>query len=279
MSKLMNSLTKTLNQRGQGAVEYVLLLGLTVAIVLGILLQLNKGVQAWANNYFGDYLTCLLETGELPSLGGGGGECAQEFKPFQIAKTDTSNGGKNGGGSSDGSTGGSGSGNDDDDKGRGEERTPPQSAAADGASDDVSSAGRSRGSKRFSARTRNVGTADKKGSDSEGSATPVSEFDMPDGSRRILVVESEERRRRRREQAEAATGRSKVAADKTLEEGRQGAPVLQKRLKRTVASADEESGFEFSFGNILRWLLIIALIIAIVIFIGGQILQVSKSVD
>lgn len=49
--------------------------------------EFNTAFQAWANNYFGDYLTCLLETGELPTIEGSPGDsgiCGQFFEPFSL---------------------------------------------------------------------------------------------------------------------------------------------------------------------------------------------------
>lgn len=273
----MKSFAKHFNQRGQGAVEYVLLLGLTVAIVLGIILQFNNAFKVFANNYFGDYLTCLLETGALPTLGGpdlSGGEC--QIKEFKLGDGDTGDG--------TGGNGGGGGGNDEgeNDASEAPKKNPPATASADGNSAGSASVGsRARNGTRFAARPS--GNGDEKGnpnSDEESTSANFNTYDRnKEGSKRFLLVESEEKRKRRLEDKKDKS-RTKVKSDKTFADGRQGAPLLQKVLKRTPASdASGDDGFEFSFGNILRWLLIIALIIAIVIFIGGQILQVSKSVD
>lgn len=50
-----------------------------------------------------------------------------------------------------------------------------------------------------------------------------------------------------------------------------------REVKREVASQQEESGF--SFGNIFRWLLIAGMVVAIVVFFGGQLLNYSNSQD
>ncbi len=274
----MNSVRKLSNQRGQGAVEYVLLLGLTVAIVLGVILQFNNAFKVFANNYFGDYLTCLLETGELPTLGGSGGSGECQIKEFKLTDGKTSD-------DKDSKSGGGGSGDDKD--GSDEEKEAPKKTSAGTASVDNSASSstsvgtRARNGTRFAARSS--GSKDENGnpkSDEDSTSANFNSYDRNQGAnKRFLVVESEEKRKRRIEEKTDKI-RTKVKSDKTLAEERQGAPLLQKVLKRTPASdASGDSGFEFSFGNILRWLLIIALIIAIVIFIGGQILQVSKSVD
>lgn len=278
MKRVMKSLSQKLGQAGQGTVEYVLLLGLTVAIIFGVVLQFNNAFKVWADNYFGEYLTCLLETGELPALGGPTtGECAAEFKPFKLAD----GAGKDG---KDGSSsGGSGSEEDkNEDSASGGGSSTPRSASADSASSiNRSRAGRSRV---IAARGNAGGGGDedsKKGDDQNGEGSFNSyNQNKNGGQQRILVKQTENGKKRRIEEGKKDRSRTKVKSDTDLAGDRQGAPVLQKYKKRALASAgDSDEGFEFSFGNILRWLLIAALIIAIVLFIGGQVLQVSKSID
>lgn len=48
-------------------------------------------------------------------------------------------------------------------------------------------------------------------------------------------------------------------------------------INRTPAKANSDDGGSFSFGRIFRIFLILAVIVAIVVFIGGQVLQISKS--
>lgn len=279
MKRVMKSLSKKLGQAGQGTVEYVLLLGLTVAIIFGVVLQFNNAFKVWADNYFGEYLTCLLETGELPSLGGpqGSGEC----QPKAFALSD--GGGKDG---KDGSSGSGGGGSEDDkneDSASGGGSSRPTTASADSASSiNRSRAGRSRVIAARGGAGGSGGDEDsKKGDDQNGEGSFNSyNQNKNGGQQRILVKQSESSKKRRIEEGKKDRTRTKVKSDTDLAGDRQGAPALQKYKKRVIASAgDGDEGFEFSFGNILRWLLIAALIIAIVLFIGGQVLQVSKSID
>ena len=59
------------SKRGQATVEYVLILVIAVGIIIGGVLKFNKNFDAYARYIYGEYMTCLLETGELPSLGAG----------------------------------------------------------------------------------------------------------------------------------------------------------------------------------------------------------------
>ena len=63
--------------------EYVLLLVVVVGLILGLFVNFNEAFARYARNYFGDYLSCLIETGELPRLGGDtDGVCDSLYRPF-----------------------------------------------------------------------------------------------------------------------------------------------------------------------------------------------------
>lgn len=100
------------SQSGQAVVEYLLILTVTMMLVLGGMYQFSTAFRAFAQSYFGNYLECLLETGELPSVGAGDGICASSYEPFSFARgrplMDTSNlaGGPGGSGPGAGGNGG-----------------------------------------------------------------------------------------------------------------------------------------------------------------------------
>ncbi len=74
-------------QSGQAVAEYILVLLVAVILILTFLWLFSGAFKAWANNYFGDYLTCILETGELPNISGepgDSGQCDQFFEPFSL---------------------------------------------------------------------------------------------------------------------------------------------------------------------------------------------------
>src|SRR5690606_26152309 len=65
----------------------ILLLTIVVLVGLGTLAQFNRSFADYLNTYFGAYLECLLEAGELPSLGyEGGSYCDSEYQPFTLAE-------------------------------------------------------------------------------------------------------------------------------------------------------------------------------------------------
>jgi len=53
--------------------------------------------------------------------------------------------------------------------------------------------------------------------------------------------------------------------------------VMTYEAKRAIAKEREDREEEFGFGKLLRWLLIIAIVVSLVLLIGGQALQIVKS--
>lgn len=59
--------------------------------------------------------------------------------------------------------------------------------------------------------------------------------------------------------------------------GRKARMLLDRKSPKKKIS--DEDGIEFSIGNLLRWILLIGILIAIVLFVGGQVMQAAKSWD
>ena len=108
-----------LNQSGQAAIEYVLLIVVIVSLIFGVKKAFNN-VDDFISHYIGDYVTCLMEYGELPSLGvvaadqkkhlgGTGKKCDEDFAGFTFEGGVPAAGGSSG--SSSGSSSSSASGN------------------------------------------------------------------------------------------------------------------------------------------------------------------------
>jgi hypothetical protein len=270
-------MTAIKNQRGQGSVEYILIIAIAVAVVLGGIYQLNSAARVFADKYFGDYLTCLLETGELPTLGGTAvqGQCNQEYKPFNLAdgRSPIPPGGGGGGGNpndkdednpndaiaGNGSGGGS-SGNSDGDGGSG--RFGAAGFSKSGARTRVRGGGGEEEDKNNS--SSSSGSAYRDGYD----ANKVTRFPVRDlagvSGRRGRLNEKEETR-------------TKVTS--TSKDGQNAAGQPMRIKVRTITSniIPEEEAVDWGFGGLLRYLIIIIIIIAIVVFLGGQALQISKN--
>lgn len=278
-------LKKLKDESGQAVVEYVLILIVVVGIILGGLYQLNTAFRSWSEKYFGDYLSCLLETGELPSLGGAGisqGECEQQFEQFSLANGRPLVGGGVGAG---GAAGDAGAGDDS----MGDEGGSAGAMGAGGgdggavvvqrfgADDPFGSSG---GSRRFRARAAPSG--DDEGSKSSTGTAAITDLggSGQDGKAiRIPVKNSVGLLGGRRYESEDEKTKDKtlIVAQAGGVQDKKGPELMRIERQPTEAKAPEIE--EFTFGKFLRYLLIAAIVIAIVIFIGGQVLQVSKSMD
>jgi hypothetical protein len=277
-------LKRLLADSGQGVVEYILILIIAVGVILGALYQMNSAFRSWSDNYFGDYLTCLLETGELPALGGDSGQsgtCGSNYKEFSIAEgrpligsaiSGDEGGGADGGG---GSSADSSSGSSESYAGAGGGTTVQR----------ISNSSFVSSPKRYRVRSRGAGAGGAgAGGDGEatntGSTTVTALSGYESGkSIRIPIRRSEGYSGGRRgEEDKKEDGKIAGAATANNAAERKG-PVLI-RIDRKVASEMKEVDIEeFTFGKFFRYLIIAAIVIAIVLFIGGQMLQVSKSME
>jgi hypothetical protein len=262
------------NQRGQGTIEYILVLIVGVAIIMGGLYQLNTAFKAWANNYFGDYLSCLLETGDLPTIGGSPGDtgiCEQLFKAFSLAEgrprqsnvvaTDAGEGG-GGGGRRDAARGGSGGGGGGG-SGSGGRFSGPRGG--------VRGAGEKVARRRASSSTNTGSTAASDYGGGYSYTQRPQKYKVKEKLDNRFAFENE------REQ----TQRRKVAASskKGRDEGQGSNPKIKLKPNVAKAKASPTGDTEFSVGNFIKYIIIAAIIIALVMFIGGQALSISKSMD
>lgn len=275
--------SRILDRKGQGTVEYVLLLVIAVGIILGLMNQFYKPFNKYLNNYMGAYLQCLLDVGELPALGWDASEgvCNAEFEPLGVNGRPpiTTNPRNPSPRPSDGED--------------------PKDPAARGNTNASSGQGNSSsGSGR-----RAAGSSIKLGS-SGGGTDGASE-----GSDKMkkIPVELEDTRyfrvsrdtgnqldgQGRRVKAVGITGLLQSEKDKIDREQARiqrlgafedmGAEGKAKKMRvkppseRKVASEDDSS--PWTFGKFIRLALILMLIIAIILFLGGQALQISKGMD
>lgn len=264
---------KTLSsQSGQGVIEYLLVLVVIVGMILGATYQLNSAFKSWANNYFGEYLACLLETGELPTIGGNPGDsgiCNEIFRPFSLAEGRPLGDqfGK-GGGSSGGNAGGM----------REERRIGGNGA---GSANPLRLGGRGFGS---GGRGSNAGGKGRRG-DGSGAytgSTDVSSYGAGYSSRLTRIPNSDEKRLDQKfafdDEKERVRGRKAGASAKSGEGGQQiGRTPLPKPKPKNEEGPDAEAGMGFS--DFIRFLIIAAIVVALVLFLGGQALQIGKSME
>jgi len=262
------------SQSGQALIEYVLLLAISVALILGLMNQLYKPFGKWVDNYMGVYLECLLDVGELPSLGGGdaSGECNQKFESFTLAggrpaadrknnqnsnidedaRKEKSNGDSYSGGAySGGRSGSSGAG------GRGFAIGGSQGADGPGAAQGDGKLTEKLQSSRFFRFKSNEYVSLQQKIPSKGITEPLpftkAKLKKKEPTR-ITVAATE---------MEGSSGKAKK--------------LIVKSESRTVASEQEVS--TWSFAKYLKYSVILLVIIAILLFLGGQIMQITKSME
>jgi hypothetical protein len=303
-----------LNPKGQAVIEYILLLVISISIILGAFYQFSDAFRNFSAKLFGNYLECLIDSGELP---GSGGPCSAEYKPFDISKGSPlvppgsggpggSSGGKPGG-TSGGSSGGS-SGNSDGGK-YGSGRNGSNGGRNN--SSTVSS-GRSGLSEKSASSSIPAGTSDGGQGAGYGGVNRSSDFkglNSKSGKRGETVAisdeeksESEKSSKGYRSYNTSATGASTSARDQFLGRLRyiptdkESQPLTEKDAKIIVTENDKQTGGRkvplaernrkpaqtldsdtgFSLPNFIRYLLIAAIFIIIVFFIGGQAFAFKK---
>ncbi len=252
------------SQSGQAVLEYLLILIVVVGIALGVLYQLNTALKKYVQSYFGDYVACLLETGELPSLGGGGGvnadSCESEYEEFSL---------KNGrpliagDGSSSGGDGAGGGGN-----------------------------GGGRGDRSSSRVTRNNSSINAERSQGNQVAAGSVKKNSPrslDGGGGSDSSSSGYRAQKQRNNGQVRVSlKSNAQKDKTIAKtidlkgklnggSQKKIPVDMAKFKIKPAQSDLTLGL--SFGDYLRYIIIFGILILIIVFFGGQLLQLKKSWD
>ena len=265
------------SESGQAATEYVLLLVVTVGLVLALITQFFKPLQSFIDSYLGDYTACLLQTGELPSFGGESTiaayeGCETKFAPGTLANgrppLDSVGSSKSGNGKNGSSSRGSG--------------------AVEGAGYAGSSS--RGGSNRMFNSSRGTKSGDAGGADAsktteiavEGGGGAGSFFNTSSSGTIIIrrnktvavsgaQFSAEMKKKIEKKQAGA---RRVVAADGLSTPPKK---IAIKKPERKIDSVVEDE--EFTIGNFMRMLFIIGIILAIVVFVGGQVLQMSKNGD
>lgn len=273
------------NNRGQALIEYVLILIITVSLVLALISQIFKPFGQFIDSYMGSYVGCLLEYGELPTLGSSDpaqadedSECNKKFAEGSLTGGRPPKGAGNSASSADGSVNSKSSNSSSSDSG--------------GGSGGSYAGSNSRGGSRYINPGRRASVGVGEGNAAQGSQKVVeiasdgsggNSFFGSNRSSRTIVRERKsmaigiagltEAERKKLEKKTSGGGATMVIA-----EGPAPAPkkTLLKPPEVKAALPEEEP---LTVGNFIRYLFIAALVIALVIFIGGQALQMSKSYD
>ena len=264
--------SKLADRSGQATMEYILLLVITVSLVLSLTNQFFKPFGKFINNYMGDYISCLLETGEYPSTGTSStkSECDVKFDPASF-------------GNGRPAIAGAGS-NPNDPEGRkaGKDR---ESGSAGGQGGYAGSAGsrasnlsgpppslpsgdKSGGTKVVEI---SIGTTEEAGFNKAGSGR---NFDSQ-GQRRaggVISYSLSSGEQKKVEDEKKAASRV-IASDLP---GRSPKKLFLKAQIKADAIAEDKSE-EWNIGDYFRFLLIAAIIILLIAVIGGQAARLTKS--
>jgi hypothetical protein len=287
------------SQKGQGTIEYILVLMITVILILSVITQFNRSFSKYASRLFDGYLACLLETGELPGRGGNceteltynskesegivTGKSLEDWHPGEGKSTDSGGGADS---KSNGSSASTGSGKDGSDSsgssgggGGGSSVETASSGSADSSGSQPVGFLRDRGSRRSTA----VGKAESKSKDGAAdsmlnvSAGAGGSGDYGSSGKKKAILRDfnyfgqEEKESREQE-------RPKVSAVTKESEGNDALkPKKAIERERKPAATMDDNNDGFSFGYLIKILLISGIFLAIVVFFGGQILQASKS--
>jgi hypothetical protein len=261
------------DEKGQAFIEYILVLIVAVSIILGGIYQLNSAFKVWATNYFGNYLACLLETGELPAISGTGGDagvCAQAFKPFSLA---------------DGRPLRTGAGKGSDEKAQNGGGQRERAAGSGGSSGYVAhyagtpftgGKGPQGNGGKIKAPAKN--TALNTGNTNAinyGGYGPINQRLSKNERKTELDTKfafDDEKEKLKRRNVASAPARTSDLSNRAA-----GIRLKQKPPKKD--NPEDTNGNGFSFSDLLRYLIIAGIIIAILIFLGGQGLQIGKGMD
>lgn len=289
--------------------EYILLLVISVGLIMGAS-KAFKGLNSFMDSYIGDYTICLMEYGELPTLGVqeisqkthvGAPGCDQKFASFTL-----SSGRPPTGGSGLGSRGGGGG-----KSGTGGSNKNSSSSANKASNEDDSNADDGSG-KRRGPRSSGGASAYAKGQINRSNDLGTADGPSGAGNKKSKILEEDEgeenRRRRGSNSNTSAFAKSRVKykaiRGALAEEIKKRSPKLPREPARTIVAVSSQTGNKFgpykktftppepkkievsqddgsgfSFGNILRWLIIGGMIIALIVFFGGQIMNYSNSQD
>lgn len=270
--------SRLFQSRGQALVEYVLVLVVTISILLALVYQIFRPFQAFVKSYMGDYVQCLLETGELPSLGNKETEeiladegCDSKFSAATLA---------------------SGRPSKYDSKGTNTQFNSEQSSY-DSSSSGGGGGGGTSSSSSSSGNNLLVNSMKKKNATEMGGGAndKVTEIPLAEGSKfynrkdsyspdyvsntakqkyiAITGLADEEKKKKERQE----NSKRVIASGENLDGPAKKTPVKPPPPKELKEKEDEP----LSFGNFFRFLLIAAIVIAIIVVFGSQALRIVKS--
>ena len=285
---------KEFRNSGQGSLEYVLFLGLNVVMILGMVYQFNTAFHMWVKTYFGDYISCLIETGELPSLGSKStlksDQCSQyavqfslkEGKSFIRGEGIAFQGQSEDLSDSKNEKNAKGASRKDSRSDNATQSTPASSGATTENETELNSLSRRRrGLQEGKTDAKKISSKSKKKKDDDSGLNTLKVKNNQSRSERIPMSEGEgfyfdeflEEEEERKRKKKAPFLKSNIEKKETTGSRTKPIPIKRKKQIRDIETKIET----LSFGKFFRYLIIAGIVIALFVLIGGQFLQIKES--
>lgn len=281
----------TANQKGQATLEFILLIIVGIALALALTAQFFKPVGNFVNNVVGDYFQCLLDTGELPVLGGESeSECTLNYEGASGTglNADSAGGGRGRGGRGDQGR------NSEDDEGSGSEVAGGSSGGAGGSGGGGGRrrSGRRGGGKFGTGPNANVvgsqGVGESSLSDSgaglqnkRGTGANYAAGEIRVVHRKRFVNSGAEYQALLQKEQNKKVKRTPANIGKGGEDGASGSE-RQKKFKMQTNSkkqVEQNESEEMDWGKYIKYLVIGGIVVAVLVFFGMQVMQATKSWD
>lgn len=265
-------------QSGQGTIEFILLLVVSVALILALSTKIYKPIGEFTKSYMGDYLGCLLDRGILPKLGTEEDLCSEALRLSANNPLAPRSGGKLEKQVNDQKS----------------TKSDKKSLLSQDQQDNLGSRSGQGARSIGQTRERNFSPTSRGSDAANGAGTKTVEVTDPlgrgkfyktsssgmtysEGGQKITKIEglnglimAEKEKIKKKE------GRiSKVAAVESEESLGKPKVLHLKPVERKIAQ--EQIDEPWSFGRLIRFAIIAIILIAIVLFLSGQALQISKS--
>ncbi len=298
MRQTFAQLMKLTKNSGQATVEYILLIVIVLALILGPLKQFSQFFNAYIDALFGSgqYFACLLETGELGGQSSdANSSCGAAFSAsIQTAIAKSNAGSSTGSGSGTTNNSDPNAGSQANSQAAKAKAAAPQVANSGSGSSDSGGGGAEApagggaggGGSRPPARQVLKANAPAGGKDPGGESFVKMEgeqFDYKNLKPKNGFEVKIDRLDRRFSSEDDEEKRAEKSAPKTLVNAASKdlrAKEVSLDPPRAPAAKDADvSGDGFGFSMLLKWFLIACILIAIVIFVGGQAMQISKGGD
>lgn len=293
---------------GQAVVEYILIVSIAVALIF-IMKGAFSGMNTFINNYLGLYTECLMAHGELPALGVSDSDlkkhlssdykCESGFKPFTIGEGRPPVGGASGNGSQASRNGGKSDSNSEN--ASAQSGGSGRNSSKDGDKDKDAVSGNGSGSSPYE--NGSIKRSGRSSADGIAGASDRSRLIEDDGEgdeiggggrkrkpreSRIIYRDRPRYRAILGQEADLIKNQSVRSSIKRKPTSRAIAKAdnggftgprsgLMKQPPQKVIAAEETQDEGWGFGKLMKWLFIIGILVALIIFFGGQLMNYSNS--